>query len=419
MRLQSGRVGVYIIMLLVGLVAGIIGGGELMRWLYPRSGHEGLSGQTQVGPGVAGTNSEQAVSAGAGGQSSAAGGESPDIMVTRSNAIVRATRAVTPSVVGIVVTQIRVVQRSYYSSDFFDLFFGPQTVPKFKQVDNIGSGFVFRDNGLIMTNYHVVEGARKVYVNFSDGRQVEATIVGADAQSDIAVLQVDPKGITPVVLGNSDELMTGEWAIAIGNPFLNFINDAHPTVTVGVVSALNRNFSSAEGAYYRGMIQTDAAINPGNSGGPLLDALGRVIGINTVIYTGGGANKGWVGIGFAIPINRARRVVDELVKYGRRRQVWTGISAQELNRSVALALGYDRTEGVVVVGAVAGSPGARAGLGRGDIIVQIGTMRIQTSTDLEAAFVDYFVGDTAPVKFYRKGKEMTTSMKLEEYKPSQ
>src|SRR5690606_33141926 len=153
-----------------------------------------------------------------------------------------------------------------------------------------------------------VQNAAKLYVNFSDGRQGEGVVVGVDERSDLAVISVKGDNFKSVRFGNSDEAMIGEWPIAIGNPFLNCINDAHPTVTVGVVSALNRNFAPTEGVYYQGMIQTDAAINPGNSGGPLVNAQGEVIGINTFIYTGSNASKGSIGIGFAIPINRARKV---------------------------------------------------------------------------------------------------------------
>ncbi len=329
---------------------------------------------------------------------------------SRRTAIVQATRTVSPCVVGIVVTQIRVVQSRYRFNEFFDLF-----VPKFRSVEKMGSGVVIREDGMILTNYHVIDGARRLYVNFPDGRQMEGTIVGADQRTDLAVVSVDVEGLECARLGDSDEMLIGDWVIAIGNPFLNFINDAHPTVTVGVVSALGRNFTSPDGTPYRGMIQTDAAINPGNSGGPLVDARGRTIGINTVIYTGDGAKRGWVGIGFAIPINRARRVADELIEFGRRRQVWTGLSPQDLTREIALALGYERSDGVVVAAVQPGSPGERAGLRRGDILLAIGNTRIRSTEDLSAAFVDLFVNDRVKIRYYRAGKERTAYLVLEEY----
>lgn len=218
-----------------------------------------------------------------------------------------------------------------------------------------------------------------------------------------------------VRFGNAEQAMIGEWAIAIGNPFLNFINDAHPTVTVGVVSARNRNFAPSEGVYYQGMIQTDAAINPGNSGGPLVNALGEVIGINTFIYTGSNNNKGSIGIGFAIPINRARKVAEELITFGKRRQVWTGISVQNLSRSVALALGYDGLDDVAIVNVQPGSPGERAGLRTGDIIKNMGKRMIVSHMDIDGFFLDYFVGDTIKMSVIRKGKQLDIDLTLSEY----
>jgi serine protease Do len=210
--------------------------------------------------------------------------------------------------------------------------------------------------------------------------------------------------------------MIGEWAIAIGNPFGFFINDARPTVTVGVISAVDRNFAPSEGVYYQGMIQTDAAINQGNSGGPLVNALGEVVGINTFIFTGSDNNRGSIGIGFAIPIDRARRVSKELIAYGKRRMIYTGISVQDLNRSIALALGYDRTSGVVISEITKKSPGETAKLSRGDIIVQMGGRDIRSSADIGGFFLDYFVGDSVVISYVRKGKPYHTTIVLGEFK---
>jgi len=269
---------------------------------------------------------------------------------------------------------------------------------------------------MVLTNFHVVQNAAQLYVNFSDGRRFEGRVVGVDERADLAVVAVKGENFPCVRFGDAEKAMIGEWAIAIGNPFLNFINDAHPTVTVGVVSALNRNFAPSEGVYYQGMIQTDAAINPGNSGGPLVNAMGEVIGINTFIYTGSNNNRGSIGIGFAIPINRARRVAEELITYGKRRQVWTGISVQDLNRAVALALGYDGLDGVAIVGVQPGSPGERAGLRVGDVIQKMGDRTIGTHIDIDGFFLDYFVNDTITMKIVRKGKMMDAALTLSEFK---
>jgi serine protease Do len=337
------------------------------------------------------------------------------LVTSRSNAIVTATRKVAPCVVGIVVTQIQVMRSPYYMNDFFDWFLDPDLQPRYRQIESIGSGFVIRKDGMVLTNFHVVQNAAQLFVNFSDGRRFEGRIVGFDERADLAVIAVKGENLPPVRFGNVEQAMIGEWAIAIGNPFLNFINDAHPTVTVGVVSALNRNFAPSEGVYYQGMIQTDAAINPGNSGGPLVNALGEVIGINTFIYTGSNNNRGSIGIGFAIPINRARRVAEEIIAYGKRRQVWTGISVQDLNRAVALALGYDGLDGVAVVSVQPGSPGERAGLHVGDIIQRMGTRTIVSHVDIDGFFLDYFVGDTVKMGIIRKGKKIDIALTLREY----
>lgn len=403
LRSNQGKSVIYLLFLVLGIAAGLIAGGEFMRRLY--SGEFPYLLGTQQG-----TTTVENVS------SSASDSQiEMDPGASRKNAIVAATRNVAPGVVGIVVTQIQMVRDSYRPDDFFDFFFGQELTPQYRQVESIGSGFIIRKDGIILTNYHVVQNASKLFVNFSDGRQIEGKVVGVDERADLAVVSVKGDDFKAIKIGNSDDAMIGEWAIAIGNPFLNFINDAHPTVTVGVVSAIDRNFAPSEGVYYQGMIQTDAAINPGNSGGPLVNASGEVIGINTFIYTGSSANKGSIGIGFAIPINRARRVAEELITYGKRRQLWTGISVQDLNRSLALALSYNGTEGVVIVSVQPGSPGDKAGLKTGDIIKQMGNRMIQSHMDIDGFFLDYFVGDKVRMSIIRKNKPLTITLGLKEF----
>lgn len=411
MKIHSeGKSSIYLLFLVLGIGFGMIAGGEFMRRisngdlqnLFGR--HNQAADTTIIEKQVKQSHDEAQVSQ-----------AQLSVSDTRKNAIVTATRKVAPCVVGIVVTQIQVVRSPYQNNDFFDFFFGPELMPRYRQVESIGSGFIIRDDGMILTNYHVVQNAAKLYVNFSDGRRIEGTVVGVDERADLAVISAKGDKFHSVQFGNSADVMIGEWAIAIGNPFLNFINDAHPTVTVGVVSALNRNFAPSEGVYYQGMIQTDAAINPGNSGGPLVNALGEVIGINTFIYTGSNANKGSIGIGFAIPIERAQRVAEELIRYGKRRQVWTGISVQDLNRSIALSLGHDGTDGVVIVSVQPNSPGQLAGLKTGDIIKKMGNRLIQTHADIDGFFLDYFVGDQVKMVVVRNSKQMQMSLTLKEY----
>jgi serine protease Do len=339
-----------------------------------------------------------------------------NVSYSRSNAIVQATRLAAPSVVGIVVTQLQVVRRSFSSDEFFDFFFGPELTPKVREVERMGSGFIFSKEGHILTNYHVVEGAQKLYVTLANGTQLEGRIVGVDPQTDLAVLSVKGENPPCARLGDSEKLMIGEWAIAIGNPFGFFINDARPTVTVGVISAVDRNFAPSEGVYYQGMIQTDAAINQGNSGGPLVNALGEVIGINAFIFTGSDSNRGSIGIGFAIPVERAKRVARELLTYGKRRMIYTGISVQDLTRSVASALGYTKNEGVVISDIKGRSSGETAKLLRGDIIVGMGNRTIYSSADIGGFFLDYFVGDTVTITYVRKGKRFSATIVLDEYR---
>jgi len=404
MRHRTGKAGVYLLFLVTGLILGGIGGTEIIKIMGKRA-----NGSAQ---GLVPTQKQESSSEKI---AQCPGGSAAGLAADRENAIVRATNMVSPCVVGIVVTQMQLVRHTYGSDEFFDFFFGPELSPRVKEVERMGSGFVFCKDGYILTNFHVVEGAQKLFVTFSDGSQVEGKIVGVDPQTDLAVLSAKGPKIACARLGNSNTLLIGEWAIAIGNPFGFFINDAHPTVTVGVISAVNRNFAPSEGVYYQGMIQTDAAINQGNSGGPLVDASGEVIGINAFIFTGSDNYRGSIGIGFAIPIDRAKRVAGEIISHGKRRPIFTGISVQDLNRSIALALGYDRNDGVVISEIAKGSPGDVAGLKRGDIIVQMGNRYIHTSGDIDGVFLDYFVGDTVALRFFRKGKNQAARIILNEY----
>lgn len=412
MRPSRGKASVYLLFLIVGIVLGAIAGAEIIRWVYR------TTAASSTAPSSAAQNHTSPASPAPPPlppETSPRG----NIELSRKNAIVRATQTVSPCVVGIVVTQIQMVRTPYYFGDFLDLFFAPELAPRYKEVENMGSGFIIDEDGLIITNFHVVQGAQKLYVNLPNGNEVEGKIVGVDSLTDLALIKIERSKCPTVKLGHSTDLMIGEWAIAIGNPFGFFIKDSHPTVTVGVISALDRNFSPSQGdrVFYQGMIQTDAAINPGNSGGPLVNALGEVIGINTFIYTGSSNNRGSIGIGFAIPIDRAKRVVQELRTYGHRRKVCTGVSVQQLNRAIALQLGYNNLDGVVVTGVRQGSPGEKAGLKAGDIIVGMGKRYIRAPEDIEGFFLDYFVGDVVRIRYVRSGKNKSTNLILAECGP--
>src|SRR5499425_224679 len=246
-----------------------------------------------------------------------------------------------------------------FFQDFFKQFFGqdsPSGGPEFRR-PGLGSGVIFDKRGLILTNFHVIKGADEITVKMADKREYTGQVVGADPKTDLAVVRFQPdRDLTIATLGNSDSLRVGEWAIAIGNPF-----GLDQTVTVGVISATGRSDEGA--ATYENFIQTDASINPGNSGGPLLNLKGEVVGINTAIVAAG------QGIGFAIPINMVKRVVDQLVDKGKVVRGWLGVALQPLSPDLAQSLGLDSTNGAVVGSTITGSPAARAGLQQGDVIV--------------------------------------------------
>ncbi len=242
-----------------------------------------------------------------------------------------------------------------------------------------GSGFVLDQQGDIVTNNHVVEGAEKLEVTFADGNTAEATLVGRDPSNDLAVIKVDvPSGtLHPLALGDSGTLQVGQMAIAIGSPFR-----LQGTVTMGVISSLGRDLQATGGRVISGVIQTDAAINPGNSGGPLLDSAGEVIGVNSAIFSPSGGN---VGIGFAIPVNTVKRWVPELIAKGTASHPYLGISGQTITPDLAKALGLSVQEGVLLAQVSQGTPAAKAGLRGGDTQSRVGNVRVITGGDIITA----------------------------------
>ena len=267
----------------------------------------------------------------------------------------------------------------------WDLFFVPERA---RVVEGYGTGFVVRPNGVIITNQHVVAKAERVVVTLADGTDLPAKVLGEDALTDIAVLQVQRGGLPTVSTGRSTDLMIGEWVVALGNPYAYLLGNVEPTVTVGVVSATNRNIlpSGDQTGLYFDMIQTDAAINPGNSGGPLTNALGEVVGVNSSIFSGTG---GSVGLGFAIPIERALRVAEEIIEHGAVRRAWVGLEVEG-----ATAMRDWKTAGGVTVTSVApGGPAAKAGLKRGDVLTEANRRPLRNYLDWEAVKLDLHVGD--------------------------
>ncbi len=304
---------------------------------------------------------------------------------SRRTALVAAADRVGPAVVSINVSSRQQTERR----SPFDYFFLPEGA---RVVQGSGTGFVIRSNGIIVTNQHVVSKADRVVVTLPDGSDLPATVVGEDPLSDIAVLKVDRQNLPTVALGHSTDLMIGEWVVALGNPYAYLLGNAEPSVSVGVVSATGRNIlpGGDQTGLYLDMIQTDAAINPGNSGGPLTNALGEVVGVNSSIFSSSG---GSVGLGFAIPIERAVRVADEIIRSRSVRRAWIGLEVQG-----ARAMREWKSQGGVVVSSVTPEgPAARAGVRRNDVLVEANGRRLRNYLDWEAVKLDLHVGDAVQV----------------------
>jgi serine protease Do len=333
------------------------------------------------------------------------------IYSSRFNAITRAVEMASPAVVSVNVTKV-IQTADPFADPFFQFFYGQQRRRMTeRKIGEVGSGFVISEDGYIVTNDHVAGGAQSITVAFPDGRMFEAALIGSDSASDLALLKVeseDPLPSLSFALVNTP--VVGEWSIALGNPFGLFDASA-PTVTVGVVSAIDRDLQLQEGRIYRDMIQTDAAINRGNSGGPLLNALGEVIGVNTAIITEG--RGGSVGIGFAVPAPKAVRILDELKATGMvDRSYYIGLIGRTVTSRDASIIGLNEVRGVLVVEVDADSPAAEAGFGPGDVIVTVAGEEISTQQDFVSLLYDYRPGDSIPFGIVRDRKILTFTMKL-------
>jgi len=324
----------------------------------------------------------------------------------RRDAVVEVVQKVSPAVVYIGTEQI--IESRFRgdspSERFFEDFFGPRE--RREAVQGLGSGVILDASGIVVTNDHVIRGASAIHVGLADGRQLDAEVIGSDADNDLAVLKVNAKGPLPTAkLGTSSDLMIGETVVAIGSPF-----GLAKTVTAGVLSAVGRSFK-ANGRTYNDFLQTDAAINPGNSGGPLMNVDGEVIGINTAIFASA------QGIGFAIPADKVRRIVAELKNFGKVRPAWVGVEVQALTPRVASNLGWDRTYGVVVVGVEPGSPAERAGLQRGDVIAEVGGTRVQDDDDFDVRMRGYPARADVSLNVFRSGATQALTLTPVEFPP--
>ncbi len=313
---------------------------------------------------------------------------------------------VNPSVVNIATfTTVQERRNPLLDDPFFRRFFGVPGAPQQRRrTQSAGSGVVIdAAQGYIVTNNHVIEGADEITVGFSDGRVMNATLVGRDSQVDLAVVRVDPKGLKAIQFADSGRLRVGDFVVAIGNPF-----GLNQTVTSGIVSALGRSGLGIEG--FEDFIQTDAPINPGNSGGALVDLSGKLVGINTAIFAPSGGN---VGIGFAIPANMVKAVLTQLVAFGKVRRGYVGLEVQGLTAELAEAFGASRKEGVVVVQVDADSPAGRAGVQPGDVIVQLGDRKIDKIGDYRSQEAVVFAGGKLPVNVLRGGQSRSLILALD------
>lgn len=349
-------------------------------------------------------------------------------VTSRFSPVVEVASRVSSSVVTIGTTRVVAsgegFRRSAASENFFPYMGSGFLVSGSSVARGSGGGASTTAAGKIyvMTNYHVVEGSQRVFVTLTDGREFQARMLDADAVVDVALLELQTNGerdIPTIGMGDSDKLMIGETVIAMGNPFGPLIDDPHPSVTVGVVSALNRSFQpevdpdSGSARVYHNMIQTDAAVNPGNSGGPLLDLDGNVIGINTFIIAPGSGQS--AGVNFSIPINRAARVAQEILAHGKVRSLYLDFDVAPMNRAMAAKLNVDTGfKGLVVYNMAGGGPATRSGLTKGDVITQVNGRNVARKDDLMAYFYSRTVGEKLRFTVARDGRKMDIDYEIAE-----
>ena len=324
-----------------------------------------------------------------------------------SNSIADIAEKVGPAVVNIdTVRMVKTTDIPFFDDPIFKRFFGREfeeyrkTIPQ----KGTGSGFIISQEGYVLTNEHVVRKAEKIKVTLSDGREFTGNVVGSDVSSDMAIVKIPANNLPTVTLGDSDKLRVGEVVIAIGNPY-----GLQQTVTMGVVSAKGRSIPLGEGEQvYRNFIQTDTAINPGNSGGPLLNTKGEVVGINTAIIPYA------QGIGFAIPINAAKKNIDDLITLGKVRRSWLGVYIQEVTPEIAEQFNLKEAKGVLVGDVIKDSPAEEAGISRGDIITKVNDQEVNSTGELQDKIRDIDIGKNANIEIIREGKVISFIVKIGE-----
>ncbi|MBL8028387.1 MAG: Do family serine endopeptidase, partial [Fibrobacteres bacterium] len=336
-----------------------------------------------------------------------------------SQAFINVAKAVSPCVVSVSSAKILKAPAQQFYGSPFDFFFGPGMPPQQGQPqqkereyrqEGLGSGVIVSADGYILTNNHVVEGADEITITIEDGKDVEAEIVGTDRESDIAVLKLKEKvsKLTVAAIGNSDALEIGEWVLAIGNPFSKKLSH---TVTAGIVSAKGRSTGIN---IYENFIQTDASINPGNSGGALVNLAGEVIGINTAIMSTSGGN---VGIGFAIPMNMAKKIMEDLVYKGKVSRGWLGIEMQDVDKNLSEALGMKDNNGVLVKSVLEKTPAEKGGMKSGDVIIAINDEKVTSPEQLKNMIGNLLPETKLSIKVLRDKKEKKLDVVLAERAP--
>jgi serine protease Do len=330
-----------------------------------------------------------------------------------NKAFTHIARQITPTVVTIstkqTVVRTEMGRRTFPFQPFFQEPGRRHPKGHEEERDGLGSGIVITQDGYILTNHHVAGKADQITVIFSDNREFEAELVGADSLTDVAVIKIDAKGLPSAKIGNSDHLEIGEWVLAVGAPM-----DLRSTVTSGIVSALGRNLdiiADRTGFAIEDFIQTDAAINPGNSGGALVNLKGELVGVNTAIAT---SNRGFVGYGFAIPINLAKKVMDDIVAHGRVRRGFLGVGLEKVTAGIADAFGLDRPRGVLIATVYTETPAEAAGLRVEDIVLKVDNREVNRPNQIQSLIARKHPDDIVHLEVRRKGKTLNLKAKLGE-----
>ena len=335
--------------------------------------------------------------------------EAPDSISQNPGSLAEAAKISSPAVVNIFTSKVANKSKPskkgapHQGEPWFRFFFGDQA-PNDEPSSSLGSGVIVSPQGIILTNHHVIEGADEIEVAFADGRKRNAKLIGSDPETDIAVLKIDATDLpNPITLGKMESVHVGDVVLAIGNPF-----GVGQTVTSGIVSALGRNQLGIN--TFENFIQTDAAINPGNSGGALIDTKGNLIGINTAIYSRSGGN---MGIGFAIPINTAKQVMESILTNGSVTRGWIGVEPQNLSKELTESLNIPaNTSGVLISGVLEGGPADKAGIKPGDVLTQVNSQTVNDVVTLLNRIAQTSPGDEAKVNLIRKGKEITLKLQV-------